>query len=94
MYNKWRELLDFLRTRKRNYQLTFNSIHGQEVQRDLARYCRANETCVVVGDRDRSLILEGRREVWLRIQQQLNLTPQQLATLASGGNYTDGAEND
>lgn len=88
----WGRVTDLLRTRKRSYQLTFNSIHGQEVLKDLITFCRANETCVVPGDRDRSLVLEGRREAWLRIQEHLNLSISDLATLYTGGNLK--VEND
>ena len=51
---------------------------------DLARFCRANESCVVPGDHDRTLMLEGRREVWLRIQQHLGLTNEQVFNLYTG----------
>lgn len=51
---------------------------------DLARFCRANETTFVPKDRDAALVLAGRREVFLRIQQHLNLTNDQLFALYSG----------
>lgn len=94
----WREAVDatraFLRNRRLAYQRTFqvNQPANIEVMEDLARFCRANETCVVPGDRDRSLILEGRREVWLRIQQHLHLTEEQLMQLYSGNGaaYSNG----
>jgi len=63
---------------KRAYQILFNSEAGKAVLADLNPFCRANETCVVPGDRDRTYVLEGRREVWLRIQDYLTLTPEQL----------------
>jgi len=80
------DTMDFLRDRKRSFQLTFNLNQPADVAvlRDLAVFCRANESCVVPNDRDRTLLLEGRREVWLRIQQHLNLTPEQLFALYSG----------
>lgn len=76
--------LDNLRFRKRNYLSTFNTPSGQAVLSDLARFCRANESCYA-GDRDKHLIAEGRREVWLRITQHLNLSSQELFTLYRGG---------
>jgi hypothetical protein len=63
---------------KRAYQLVFNTPHGEAVLLDLKRICRANETCVVPGDRDRTFVLEGRREVYLRIRDYLDLTPEEL----------------
>lgn len=35
-------------------------------------------------DVHRTMILEGRREVWLRIQKYLNLTPEHIFLLATG----------
>jgi len=86
----WHRTINFLRLRKRAYQLIFGSVAGQAVLLDLAVFCRANETCVIPGDRDRTLILEGRREVWLRIQQHLNLSGEQLADLYNGKTYRHG----
>jgi hypothetical protein len=63
---------------KRAYQLAFNTPAGQAVLLDLMPFCRARETCVVPGDRDRTYVLEGRREVYLRIRDYLDLTPEQL----------------
>jgi hypothetical protein len=78
--------LEFLRTRKTAYQLTFqvDQPANLEVLIDLARFCRANESTVVSGDEVKSHMLAGRREVWLRIQQHLGLTPDQLFQLYSG----------
>lgn len=89
--------LDFLRLRKQSYQQLKLSF-GSAALRDLATFCRANETCVVrksdgsVDDR-LSYVLEGRREVWLRIQQHFNLTPNQLLNLYSGSDLEE-IEND
>ena len=78
--------LEYIADRKKAYQLTFQ-LHQPAnifVMEDLAKFCRANESCVVPGDSDKTLVLEGRREVWLRIQQHLHLTPEQLMQLYSG----------
>lgn len=75
--------LDFLRRRKRNYQLTFMDMSGQEVLMDLVQFCRADASCWHPDARVHA-VLEGRREVWLRIQQHLNLTSEQLAALYGG----------
>lgn len=73
--------LDFLRGRKRDYQLVFKGgPAGERVLEDLARFCRANETCFHQDPRLHA-VLEGRREVWLRIQQHINLSPEQLMSL-------------
>ena len=76
--------IDFMSLRRRAYQLTLGSPAGSRVLLDLAQFCRANETCVVPNDRDKSLVLEGRREVWLRIQQHQHLSTEQLMSLYTG----------
>lgn len=75
------EALKFFSERKSAYQLAFGSPAGKAVLDDLAAFCRARETCVVPGDRDRTYVLEGRREVYLRAQQYLELSPEELVAL-------------
>jgi hypothetical protein len=75
------EALKFFTERKTAYQIAFGGAHGQAVLDDLTPFCRARETCVVPGDRDRTFVLEGRREVFLRIEDYLNLTPEELVQL-------------
>ena len=77
----WYRTLDFLRRRKADYQLALKSPAGERVLEDLARFCRANQTVFVPGDPDLTKVLIGRQEVWLRIQQHLGLTPEQLMKL-------------
>lgn len=89
---------NFIRQRKQSY-LSFKAAAGIPFLRDLAKFCRANETCVVKDvngkiDEHQTFILEGRREVWLRIQQHFNLTSQQLLALYSGQDYLEEADND
>jgi hypothetical protein len=63
---------------KRAYQIAFGTDAGKAVLIDLSPFCREKETCIVPGDRDRTYVLEGRREVYLRIKDYLDLTPEQL----------------
>lgn len=63
---------------KRAYQMVFSTPAGEAVLIDLTPFCRARETCVVRGDRDSTYVLEGRREVYLRIRDYLDLSPEQL----------------
>ena len=69
-----------LRQRKAAYQMIFSGPPGQTVKDDLSRFCRADRTCFDADPRKHA-VLEGRREVWLRIQEHLNLTAEQLAVL-------------
>lgn len=83
MLDKIRERVAiFLTDKKTAYQFTFNpeSIHAKAVLKDLARFCRANESTFHTEDRVHCA-LEGRREVWLKIQNYLNLTPEELSEL-------------
>lgn len=75
--------IDFLRGRKRSYQLVFSSPAGNDVLVDLAKFCRAAETTFDPDPRIHAA-MEGRREVWLRITQHLNLSSEQLYQLYSG----------
>lgn len=74
---------DFLRRRKQSYQLAYGSPAGQAVLQDLAKFCRASETTFHEDPRI-SAALEGRREVWLRIQNHLHLSSEQLLAIYSG----------
>jgi hypothetical protein len=83
-----------LEERKRNYQMCFGSPAGQAVLIDFADFCRAAETCGVPGDRDKTFTLIGRNEVWLRIQNHMNLTSEMLFKLATGRAYITGEQTD
>lgn len=71
------------------YRTTFKGPLAEEVLKDLARFCRAHESTHDANERD-SLIFEGRRQVWLRVQEHLRLTPDQLWELYSGRPATEG----
>ena len=74
LVQKAREYLD---RRRRAYLTTFSGPVADEVLRDLAQFCRAHET-TFHADARASALLEGRREVWLRIAQHLNLDADRL----------------
>ena len=73
----------FLFRRRQSYQDTFRGPVAQRVLKDLAKFCRANESTFHDNDRVQSK-LDGRREVWLRIIHHLNLTPDELWKLYDG----------
>jgi len=60
---------DFLFRRRTAYVKTFLNPFGDEVLRDLAKFCRAHAT---------TFHAEGRREVFLRIAHHLNLSEDEL----------------
>jgi hypothetical protein len=82
----WRNILEFLTQRKRDYGHTFFSPSGEAVLADLCTFCRGVESCWDPDPRKHALA-EGRREVWLRIQNTLRLSPEQLYVLHSGGKF-------
>lgn len=81
------ELLDKLRIalgdRRYAYRTTFKGPLAETVLKDLARFCRANESTFHDNERMQSKF-DGRREVWLRIAHHLNLTPDQQFELYTG----------
>jgi hypothetical protein len=81
--NPVRAAWDFLRRRKIDYQLALTSPAGQGVLCDLAKFCYADRDTFTTSARQ-SDVLQGRREVWLRIQNHLNLTPDQLYEIYAG----------
>lgn len=69
--------VDVLRERKTAYGQTFDTEAAKAVIEDLKRFCRANESTFHVDARAHA-VLEGRREVWLRIQDYMELSVEQL----------------
>lgn len=73
----------FIYGRRYAYAQTFGGVHAEAVLADLAQFCRANES-TFHPDQRVAAVLEGRREVWLRIQQHLQLSPEEVFDLATG----------
>lgn len=72
-------LLVILTDRKRAYQALFSQEGAaRAVLDDLTTFCRGNETCLVPGDHDRTYALLGRNEVYHRIRDHLDLSPEEL----------------
>ncbi len=70
---------NFLFHRQRAYQEVFKpeSQLAKDVLKDLAKFCRADESCFHMDARAHA-VAEGRREVWLRIRKHLDLSSQEL----------------
>jgi hypothetical protein len=75
-----------LNQRKRAYELTFNTESNsvKTVLQDLAEFCRAGESTFHTDPRIHAA-LEGRREVWLRIQKYIQSSPDELWELTRKG---------
>lgn len=80
----WR-VWDRIVGRRQDYRAIFLTPGGDlnpravRVMGDLARFCRANQACIVYGpngqiDPIASAVVQGRREVWLRIADHLHLS--------------------
>jgi len=64
--------------RKRAFQSAFGAgPHGPRVMELLSLFCRGRDTTAIEGH-DMIYLLEGRRQVFLLIQDYLDLTPEQL----------------
>lgn len=69
----------YLSNRRTAYQRVFArpDVDVTIVLDDLAKFCRAHDSTFHV-EHSASAVLEGRREVWLRIAHHLNLTEEQI----------------
>lgn len=76
------ETLAFLSLRKRSYQSIFGEAGpaGSEAMKDLAKFCYGFKS-TAVPNRDLSLVLQGRREAWLRICEHLHISEEELTRL-------------
>lgn len=82
---------DFIGRRSKAYKQTFGEgDHGSVkiVLKDLAKFCRANGTCFDPDPRVHAA-LEGRREVWQRIANHLNLSQKELLEIYHPGQPID-----
>ena len=67
--------------RGRAYRATFNNPEGRKVLADLRRFCRASVPTADVNNVQTTYLLEGRREVFLRIIAHLHLTEDDVINL-------------
>lgn len=79
----------FLQQRQMAYKQVFAGPVAETVLKDLAQFCRATESTFHTDLRVHAL-LEGRREVWLRICQHLQLDEQELFRRFAGSSDTKG----
>lgn len=78
-------ILNFLRGRRHAYRMVFarENVYTEAVLKDLAKFCRAHETTFAADARAHA-VMEGRREVWLRIQAHLQLADEELYRVFHG----------
>lgn len=66
-----------------NQVFSKDNVHTEIVLADLARFCRAHIS-TAAPDPYVAARLDGRREVWLRVQNHLHLSPETLWLLFDG----------
>ena len=67
--------------RRMAYRKTFDGPEGQKVLADLRRFCRATMPTADVDNERVTYLLEGRREVFLRISSFLNMADEDVYKL-------------
>jgi len=72
--------------RRRAYKAAFNNPEGRKVLADLRRFCRATLPTADVNNVQTTYLLEGRREVFLRITAHLQLTEDDVFKLIEDQN--------
>lgn len=65
---------------KRSYRRLFETEDGKRVLRDLAKLCHAASTTADADPREHAR-KEGKRQVWLRIQNMLHVPDADLVTM-------------
>jgi hypothetical protein len=78
------KLRDFINKRKQAYHAVFDTPAGKIVLADLERFCRGTASTFHPDPR-MAANLDGRREVFLRLSEHLNLTQEQLFELKING---------
>lgn len=66
---------EVLANRQKMYNIVFSNENSKTVLEDLKTFCRFDESCFHADPRVHA-VLEGRREVILRIMDHLTLTPE------------------
>lgn len=82
-YTKFRRAWEYLTGRGRIYRRLLNTDDGKLFLRDMAKFCRAHQS-TAHADATVAARLDGRREVWLRIQHHLQLDDETLWRLYGG----------
>lgn len=94
-YDLYQRARAYLVGRQVAYSQVFNpeSVYTPIVLADLARFCRAH-TSTAHHDPHIAARLDGRREVWLRLQNHLRLSPETLWLLFDGSPPPTNQRND
>ena len=98
-FNHWHNLRNCYRRLFQKGELYDGKLSSAAVQvlQDLRPFCRVDTSCVMFDkdgrvDTHATAVIEGRREVWLKIVQTLNLTDEQLNQILTGAK-SDGTRD-
>ncbi len=80
-------LKEFIFRRSGAYKRVFTAPQASIVLEDLASFCRASES-TFHPDARMAAMLDGRREVFLRIINHLRLTPEEVFKISTGTTAT------
>ena len=79
-----------LKLKRGAYREAFRDDAGKVVLADLERFCHARKTIHVEGDTHGTAQLEGRRQVWLRVQAFLGLSEDDIDALQRRAQLLEG----
>lgn len=76
------------------YRMLKRQPAGQLILADLAQFCRATRPSMHAGDSHMTAFNEGKRAVWLRIQERLRLTDDELFAILGGATLPPNEDDD
>lgn len=85
MSEGFQKMLDYFRLKKRDYQWTFNTPHGDRVLRDLAAYAGIGMTPWAKDDAERNFRL-GQQDMVYRIGMFLDMQPERIIAVLNDPN--------
>ena len=86
--------MNFILRKHQSYKQVFGGEAGKRVLGDLARFCHMTQTTHVIGDPSGAALLEGRRQVFLRITEMCGLTGEQISGWEKQVKEEEWGEND
>lgn len=87
------EAIDHLRQQCANFRQTFDAPTGREVRNWMKDFCRADKSCFHENPYAMAA-MEGRRDVWVAINQRLTLEPHELFFALGGQAYATNPESE
>jgi hypothetical protein len=83
-----KEAIDLITRRHVAWNRVFEGPDGRQVERQLSIFCFANTTTFDI-DPIKSAYKQGRKDVWILMQNYRHLTPKQLAVIYQAATFED-----